>query len=500
MPADASCTSRPSDDVCYDALAAKDARFDGRFFVGVSSTHIYCRAVCAARLPRRQNCTFFASAAEAEAAGFRPCLRCRPELAPGVPAQHDSHHIARRAADMIRCERHGASVAAIAAELGISERQLRRLFEGVYGITPAEYRGTCRLLLAKSLLTDTAMPIARVAHSSGFSSLRRFNDAFQSRYRLSPGSFRRHSVRSTCGDDAIVIHLGYRPPYRFDQLHDFFGARAIEGVEVVNGQSYARTLRCTSAGEGKQHSGWIQVENLAEENQLRLTVSSGLVDALPLVVGKTRHLFDVDCMPDVVDAGLADFHLRVPSASRIPGIRLPGCADGFEMAVRAILGQQITVKAANTLAGRVAAEFGDAVETPFDGLSILFPLAENFCSPDAEERLGALGVIRQRSRAICALAKAVCSGEVVLEAGADTAEMRAKLLALPGIGAWTLQYLLMRVFNDPDALPSTDYAVKQAFLGSSPKQIETMAQAWRPWRSYAVMSLWSAPHDQQNGD
>jgi len=499
----------PSDDACYNALAAKDARFDGRFFVGVTSTGIYCRAVCTAKLPRRENCRFFESAAVAEAAGFRPCLKCRPELAPGVPVHYQNDRLARRAADMIRSGRHGGRIAAIAADIRISERQLRRLFESVYGITPVRYRGTCRLLLAKSLLTDTDLPVARIAYSCGFSSLRQFNDAFQHWYRLSPSGFRKHPAHgadsggapgggavggSGSGTGAIVTHLGYRPPYRFDVLCTFLGARAIEGVETVSGGAYARTLRCDADGGGTQRTGWIQVEDIAEKNRLRLTFSSGLADVLPLVLAKTKRLFDTDCLPDAVDMGLSDFHARAGDAFHIPGIRLPGCADGFEMAVRAILGQQITVKAANTLAGRVAREFGSQIETPFDGLSTVFPQPEDFCAPDAEERLGALGVIRQRSHAICALAHSLRSGEIVLEPGADTPDMRGKLLALPGIGEWTLQYLLMRAYNDPDALPSTDYAVKQAFPGASRAEIEAAAEQWRPWRSYAVISLWSAPH------
>lgn len=306
-------------------------------------------------------------------------------------------------------------------------------------------------------------------------------------------------MRSACSStEAIVVHIGYRPPYRFDVLRNFLGARAIEGVETVSGRSYARTLRCDADGDGTQRTGWIQAEDLAEKNRLRLTVSSGLADVLPLVLAKTRRLFDTDCLPDAVDAGLSDFYGRAGEGCRVPGIRVPGCADGFEMAVRAILGQQITVKAANTLAGRVAREFGSQMETPFDGLSTVFPQPEDFCTPDAEERLGALGVIRQRSRAICALAHSLRSGEIVLEPGADTPDMRGKLLALPGIGDWTLQYLLMRACNDPDALPSTDFAVRQAFPGSSPKEIEMIAEQWRPWRAYAVISLWCAPHDSQN--
>ncbi|MEF9876904.1 MAG: Ada metal-binding domain-containing protein [Gordonibacter sp.] len=520
----------PDDDTCWAALRAHDARFDGLFFVGVRSTGIYCRAVCPAKMPKRENCTFFRSAAQAEAAGFRPCLKCRPELAPGAPLASDTDQVVQRAAAIIREHAGSCRVADISSQLGLSERQLRRLFERTFGVTPTAYRTTCRLLLAKSLLTDTDLPVTRVAYACGFSSVRRFNDAFLENYRMPPSRFRAKAAEGATRVCAgpIVLHIGYRPPYRFDLLLDFLRLRSIAGVEAVEGGAYMRTVRLSGSsyvldparetaplapddgllslaceaslsqvGEvgARSRIGWIRVADDPTRNRLALTVSPELFGDLPLVVARVRRLFDADCLPAVVEAGLADFHARVPAASRIPGIRLPCSFDGFEMAVRAILGQQVTVKAAGTMAGRVAAAFGTPMQTPHAALTTAFPSPAAFCAPDAAERLGQLGVIAQRARAICTLARSLCSGEVTLKPGADLeAEARA-LAAIPGIGDWTVQYLLMRAYGHPDAFPATDLGVKNAFPGLKPRELARLSEAWSPWRSYAVMSLWSAPHD-----
>lgn len=516
-------TPLPDGDTCWEALGMRDPRLDGLFFVGVSSTGIYCRAVCSAKRPKRENCTFFKTAAEAEAAGFRPCLKCRPELAPGVPLAPDTDRAVRRAAQLIREGSGTRGIADIAAELGLSERQMRRLFERAFGVTPTEYRTTCRLLLAKSLLTDTELPITRVAYACGFSSVRRFNDAFSERYRMPPSRFRVKAASgiSQTGAGPIVLHVGYRPPFRFDLLLDFLRMRAIDGVEAVREDSYARTVRldapsprigldassfdgeARAATDGTAASypriGWIGVEDEPEKSRLSVTVSPELFDDLPLVLARVRRLFDTDCLPSSIEAGLDDFYGRVPGSRRIAGVRLPCCFDGFEMAVRAILGQQITVKAAGTLAGRVAHEFGYPVDTPYEGLGIAFPPPVAFCAPDAANRLGELGVIGQRARAICALAEAVCSGEVGLYPGADLETDAAALKAIPGIGDWTVQYLLMRAYGHPDAFPAADLGVRDAFPGLKPREIAALSENWRPWRSYAVMSLWSSHTTSASG-
>ncbi|WP_139652138.1 DNA-3-methyladenine glycosylase 2 family protein [Raoultibacter phocaeensis] len=541
-------TSLPDGDTCWEALGMHDPRLDGLFFVGVSTTGIYCRAVCSAKRPKRENCTFYRTAAEAEAAGFRPCLKCRPELAPGVPLAPDTDRAVRRAALLIKEGAGSNKVADIAAELGLSERQFRRLFERAFGVTPTEYRTTCRLLLAKSLLTDTDLPITRVAYACGFSSVRRFNDAFSARYRMPPTRFRVKAAYGNVRADSgpIVLHVGYRPPFRFDLLLDFLRMRAIEGVEAVSENAYLRTVRLdagasdgVSRGDfpdrlhdaaaanaplhgdargvsregaeadaslhddaqggsrggdrsGGMRIGWIKVEDEPGKNRLSVTVSPELFDDLPLVLARVRRLFDTDCLPTSIEKGLEDFYARVAPENRIAGIRLPCCFDGFEMAVRAILGQQITVKAAGTLAGRVAREFGLPAQTPFDELGVAFPSPIAFCASDAANRLGELGVIRQRARAICALAEAVCSGDVGLCPGSDLEADAAALKAIPGIGDWTVQYLLMRAYAHPDAFPASDLGVLGAFPGAKPREVAALSEDWRPWRSYAVMSIWSA--------
>ena len=483
--------SMPDDDICYTALKAKDPRFDGRFFVGVSSTGIYCRAICPAKVPKRENCTFFPTAAVAEAAGYRPCLKCRPELAPAIPASIEGKTIAHLVALMLQdgpVEQGG--IKQIAESLAVSERQLRRLFLEEYRVSPIQYRNTCRLLLAKNLLTDTMLSITQVALVCGFSSIRRFNDAFLAHYSLSPSRFRKAEGKGA--ERSVTLYLNYRPPYRYDLLLSFFAGRAIAGVESVKDGVYSRTV---SIKRGRQEiKGWIKIENRPEKNALAITISPELLPVLPLVLGRIRRMFDLDCIPDTIDEALAGFYCEVPDAYHLPGLRLPGCFDGFEMAVRAILGQQITVKAANTLAARIAAEFGQQAYTPFSDLTHTFPAAKQFTAPDAIDKLGQLGVIHRRASAIVTLAEAVESGAISLQSDADIQTESASLAALPGFGPWTVQYLAMRIFKWPDSFLYSDYAVKKAFPGMSPKQLLSMSEAWRPWRSYAVVSIWCDPH------
>lgn len=293
--------------------------------------------------------------------------------------------------------------------------------------------------------------------------------------------------------EPAVFRIGYRTPFAFGRLLAFLRMRAIEGVEAVCDEAYLRTVRLDGvSADGSPRVGWIEVVDEPSKDSLSVTVAPELLDDVPAVLACVRRLFDTDCSPSAVEAGLADFYERTAPENRIPGIRLPCCFDGFEMAVRAILGQQITVKAASTLAGRVAREFGYPVETPHEQLAVAFPPPAAFCFPEAANRLGELGVIRQRSRAICALAEAVCAGEVRLCPGTDLEAEAAALKAVPGIGDWTVQYLLMRAYAHPDAFPAADLGVRGAFPDLKPREIAALSERWRPWRSYAVMSLWSA--------
>src|SRR4051812_32785934 len=351
-------------DQCYRALCTHDARFDGRFFVGVGSTRIYCRPVCTARTPLKRNCRFFPSAAAAESEGFRPCLRCRPELAPGFSAVDAQRRLAQAAANRIEDGSLGdAGLDDLASQLGVTSRHLRRVFGEEFGVSPIEYAQTQRLLLAKRLLTDTRMPVIDVAFASGFASLRRFNDAFRGRYRMTPGGLRRDAAAER-PSDRLTFDLAYRPPYDWESMLAFLERRAIPGVEAVHRNAYRRTVRLTGR---KTATGWIEVAPSRQRSALRVAASASLAMAIPALLARVKHLFDLSSDPGEIAAALG------PIAAVHPGLRLPGAVDGFEMAVRAILGQQVTVRAATVIAGRVARAFGEAIETPFDSLTHLFP-------------------------------------------------------------------------------------------------------------------------------
>lgn len=481
-------------DACYEALKAHDARFDGRFFVGVSSTGIYCRPVCTAKRPKRENCTFFATAAEAEAAGYRPCLQCRPELTPGMAPVDSERTLAKRAAAYLKehCSAH-LNLEATAAKLGYTSRHLRRAFLDEFGVTPSQYLQTCRLLLAKQLLTSTALPVAQVAKASGFGSVRTFNEAFKKQYHLKPSSMRRR-VRNAQEPASIQVELGYRPPFAWERILGFLRMRAIPGVEAVEDGVYWRSVHLPApSGEEEPLRGWISVQPDAQRNRALITISASLLGGIPQVIARVRHLFDLDADPTAIAEGLNAFDTRFPG-KHLPGTRLPGCFDAFEMCTRAVLGQQISVKGASTLAGRVASALGQPLEgAPHPAITHTFPSAECIAAlgEDAQDALGSLGIVGARTRTIAALAQALASGSLDLSYGADPAETVPQLVAMPGVGPWTAQYIAMRATGYPDAFPSTDLGVKKALDPLSQKEIEAVAEGWRPWRSYATMSLWS---------
>ena len=480
-------------EMCYAAFKAKDARFDGRFFVGISSTGIYCRPVCRVKTPKKENCAFYPSAAAAEEAGYRPCLKCRPELAPGLAPIDALPGLARRAALMMDNDGLGDSnLPELAEALGVTDRHLRRAFHSEFGVAPVRYLQTRRLLLAKNLLTDTSLPIIDVALAAGFGSLRRFNDLFKKHYRLAPTALRKQTGDAPArSEDSFTLRLGYRPPYEWDRMLDFLAGRAIGGVEAVSGGVYRRTLALS--GGGREHRGWIGVSHAPEKNALKITVAANLLPVLGPVLARVRALFDLHCNPVDIYESLAAMNEIRPGLCR-PGTRLPGCFDPFEMAVRAVLGQQITVKAARTLATRLAAAFGREVATPFEGLTHTFPSPETIAALEgaAADHLGPLGVIGARARSISALASAMASGDIKLSPRADGAEQRRKLSALPGFGPWTVEYVAMRALGQTDAFPHTDYGVKKALEGLTAKEILAAAEQWRPWRSYATVNLWNS--------
>ncbi len=477
----------------YAAFKAKDARFDGRFFVGVSSTGIYCRPVCPAKLPKEENCTFYESAAAAEQAGYRPCLMCRPELAPGAAPIDATSALVHKAARLLEdaCGS-GRTLEEFAHRLGCSDRHLRRAFAAAFKVSPVQYLQTCRLLLAKNLLTDTDLSVMDVAMAAGFGSLRRFNDLFKKQYRLSPTALRKQTPDKKRDEGDVTLMLGYRPPYQWRQIAGFLAGRAIPGVESVTDDSYMRTVHYVN-GEQKHVYGWMRVGHRPGKNALAVTVSPALLPALPHLLARVRNLFDLYCYPDAVYETLAVMNSIRPGLC-VPGTRLPGCFEPFEMAVRAVLGQRITVKAAGTLAGRLAEAYGKSVATGMAGLTRTFPSAHDIVAlrGDITDHLGPLGITRTRARTILGLARAIVSGEIDFTLCLRPEVEIAKLMAISGIGAWTAQYIAMRAMGWPDAFPHTDLGVKRALASLSESEILEMAEAWRPWRGYAAINLWNS--------
>ncbi|HEY6260034.1 MAG TPA: DNA-3-methyladenine glycosylase 2 [Nitrospiraceae bacterium] len=470
---------------CYRALLARDARFDGRFFVAVSSTRIYCRPVCTVKAPRFENCRFYPSAAAAEVAGYRPCLRCRPELAPGNASIDATTRVAQAAAALIEDQTLDAGgLAALASRLDITDRHLRRAFGAEFGVSPVQFAQTQRLLLAKRLLTDTDLPVTEIAFASGFGSLRRFNALFKQRYRLQPGQLRRHMQDEAVPvADTLHFELTFRPPYDWSAMSTFLGARSLAGVEMIVGASYRRTVRVVSTD--KEHVGWVEIGLSPNKPALCITVSASLARVLPTVLSRVKALMDLSCNPTEVAKALGKL------AERRPGIRVPGAFDGFEVAVRAILGQQITVAAARTVAGRFAAALGDPVDTPFDGLTTVFPTAARVADTPVS-LIARLGMPGARARAVVALARSAADGDLMLTPNTDVDATLERLRALPGVGEWTAQYIVMRVLGWPDAYLHTDHGVMKALGEKNARRVLETAEIWRPWRAYAVMHLWNS--------
>ncbi|QIQ21410.1 DNA-3-methyladenine glycosylase 2 family protein [Zophobihabitans entericus] len=477
----------------YTAYKAKDARFDGRFFIGILSTGIYCRPVCKARQPKEENCSFYSTAAEAEQAGYRPCLLCRPELAPGSSITDATANLVHKAARMLEenCGS-GQNLDELAGRLGCTDRHLRRVFTAEYHVSPVQYLQTCRLLLAKNLLTDTNLSVLDVAMSAGFGSLRRFNDLFKEHYQLSPTGLRKRMSEKKKESSNITLALGYRPPYLWEELLSFLATRAIPGVEVIKEGKYFRTVHLQDTHQ-KSLYGWVSVGHLPQQNALSVTVSEGLLPVIPQVLAKIRHMFDLYCDPTTIYDTLQVMNDIRPGLCT-PGTRLPGSFNAFEMVVRAVLGQQITIKAASTLAGRLVNTFGIQIETGIAGLTHVFPSPTDILklSEPIESHLGPLGIIATRAKTIYALAKALEDKTIDFGLCADPETEMKKLLDIPGIGSWTAQYIAMRTMEWTDAFLETDVGVKKALAPYSVKEISQIAEKWHPWRSYATINLWNS--------
>jgi AraC family transcriptional regulator, regulatory protein of adaptative response / DNA-3-methyladenine glycosylase II len=470
-------------ETCTRALETRDARFDGVFFVGIRTTGIYCRPICPARATLRKNRRYFASAAAAERAGFRPCLRCRPEMAPGlarvdaVPRLVDAaaRHIAAGALN-------SGSVTSLARELGVSSRHLRRAMNDELGISPVELAQTHRLLLAKQLLTDSDLPISRVAYASGFQSVRRFNALFRERYRLAPQNLRGRRPIKEPGND-VSVRLPYRPPLAWDALLKFLAARAVPLVEHVADGAYSRTL----AIDG--HRGVITCRaGSAKVPTIDLTVSAGLMPVLLAVIARMRELFDLDAEPEKIATHLSSSGLG-PIRGNARGLRVPGAADSFELMIRAILGQQVSVKGASTLMTRLTERHAERMETGHPQLTHLAVCADALAN-DTPRQIATIGMPLARANTIHLVAQAAAAGELRLQPGVDVVSLRRQLVSIPGIGPWTAEYVLMRAVHWPDAFPASDLVLQRA-AGLSAAKLTRLSERWRPWRAYAAIHLWN---------
>lgn len=475
-------------DACYRALRLRDPRFDGRFFTAVRTTGIYCRPVCPARTPKSCNVVFYSTAAAAQEAGFRPCLRCRPETAPDLGAWRGTSNTVSRALRLIEMGAlDDASIDELATRLGVGERQLRRLFRQHLGASPISVAQTRRVLLAKQLIHETRLPMAQIAFASGFGSIRRFNEIFRSLYQRAPGELRRGQkpdIRLGPGDELVLL-LRYRPPYDWAAMLSFLRQRAIPGIEQVSADSYARSIQL----DGSQ--GTVRVEP-AGYGALRARIRFPQLSALPKIIARLRRVFDLAADTDAISAHLAQDPMLAPLVRARPGLRVPGAWDGFELAVRAVLGQQITVPGAVRLAGLLVAAHSQRLREPVGALTHVFPLPQAL----AEVNLAMLGMPASRASTLNALAAAVSADPHFFDANRDLDEAIAQLRSVRGIGDWTAQYIALRQLREPDAFPQGDLGLIRALAAReghrrSAAQLLTRASVWRPWRAYAAQYLWS---------
>jgi len=468
-------------DSCYRAISARDARFDGRFFTAVTSTGVYCRPICPARTPARHNVRFYRDAAAAEAAGFRPCKRCRPEAAPGSAAWDFKGDLVRRALRLIEegvVDEQG--VRGLARRLAVTERHLHRLFTAELGASPLAVARSRRLRLALRLLRETSMPVTDVAFAAGFGSVRQFNATLREVYGQTPSQLR--GARPAAGS-GLELRLAVRPPFDARALLEFLASQAIPGVEEAGAERYART-----------GPGGCRIELLMRPDHVLLRVDAPDLRGVARLVARCRRLLDLDADPQAVSRTLGADRLLAPLVAARPGLRVPGAFDGFELAVRAVLGRLASPAAAGALAGRLAARCGRPLPEPAGTLTHCFPTAAQVAGAD----LSGLGLSDAQRRALQALARAVAAGELDLDGGADPAETARRLLELPGIDPWTAEYVAMRALGDPDAFPATDPGLRSAVHAlaadgaASPAELVGRAERWRPWRAYAAMHLWTS--------
>jgi AraC family transcriptional regulator of adaptative response / DNA-3-methyladenine glycosylase II len=480
-------TALPEHRICEQARLSRDARFDGLFFTAVSSTGIYCRPVCPAPAPKPQNVSYYPSAAAAEAAGFRPCLRCRPELSPADGAWRRGDHVVARALKLIDAGVLAEQpLSALAERVALGERQLRRLFAERLGASPIGVHATRRLLFAKQLLTETRLPITEVALASGFGSLRRFNTVFKEAYRMAPRELRKRDGQGAA-EEVLTLRLGYRPPYDFIAMLDFLRGRALPGVEHVDAISYARVV-------GDAHApGWLRVSAWPRgDHALKLELKGIAASQMLGVVDRLRRMFDLDADPAAISLALSEDPRLKPLLAQRPGLRIPSGWDGFEIAIRAVVGQQVSVAAARTVTARLAQRFGTPLPVPWgEGPHThLFPTPQALADADLDH----IGLTRARAQTVRTVACAVLEGRVDFRPESTLEDFVARWVALPGIGPWTAHYLALRALGHPDAFPAEDLVLQKAVPNDgtrmSARQLAQRAQPWRPWRGYAVLHLW----------
>ncbi|MEN8008630.1 MAG: AlkA N-terminal domain-containing protein [Candidatus Krumholzibacteriota bacterium] len=470
-------------DICYRAVKSRDPRFDGRFFTGVKTTGIYCRPVCPAVAPLLKNVTFYPCAAAAEKAGFRPCKRCRPETSPGTPAWLGTSATVSRALHYIGdgCL-DGGSVEDLALRLGMGSRHLSRLFEDHLGATPVAIAQTRRVHFARNLIEQSSLSMARIALAAGFGSVRRFNVLVKQVFGATPTHLRQRAKTVPALENTLVYRLAYRPPYDWPSLISFLEGRAIPGVEHVTPEAYRRTIAVNGT------AGILEVSPVAGRNHLLMQVSLPDLEGVIGLVSRVRRMFDCGADPEVIGSHLAHDPLLAPLVERRPGLRLPSAWDPFEMTVRAILGQQISVKGATTIAGRLVERLGTPLDAPREGLTHLFPSPGVVAASD----LTGLGLTSKRAVTVKTFAAAVADGRLVLDAPLGVEEFAARIIALPGIGPWTAQYVAMRALGEPDGFPASDLGLKHASPGID---LPVRSEKWRPWRSYAALHLWASLND-----
>lgn len=475
-------------DACYRAICARDPRFDGRLFTGVKTTGIYCRPICPARVPKRENVLFYPSAAAAQEAGFRPCLRCRPETSPDLASWRGTSNTVSRALALIEGgELDRGDVETLADKLGLGERQLRRLFKQHLGASPVAVAQTRRVLLAKQLIHQTQLSMTDVAMASGFGSVRRFNETFQQLFRRPPAGLRRRGADKVQDAGVVRIMLPYRPPYDWNAMLTFLAARAIPGVEAVENGCYRRSIEIDG------QCGSVTVE-AGKEDALRVTIRFPQLSVLPVIIARIRRVFDLAADPLAINAHLAGDPELAPLLATRPGLRVPGAWDGFELAVRAILGQQITVSAATMLAGKIVRAFGDPLPEPDGLITHVFPRPAQLSSAAITARVG---MPRARANAISSVAAAVERDPHIFGPRRSLEDGIESLRALSGIGEWTAQYIAMRLLREPDAFPASDIGLLRAMADRAggrptPAELLARAEAWRPWRAYAAIHLWAA--------